>query len=387
MARTKITRASPAPGAGVIFALRAIGLVLFVRWLHAMAQMDWSTLSTMASSPWACVNLVFLFLLMTLPGAAARAERPSHPLPQWLRQALRLFALLGFLFAAWSVGAFVWFAGWRRALHAVIASNGWLVAAPVLYAAVVWICRPQPLWRTNIAARRFAIGRYAISLDVLTRTVVVWMESRKVGQYDARELAIRWPRGTVLPPAAVVEPQAAVAPAEVAPIAPVTAEPVALASPAEPEAAITPSGGSVATGAGDMSDAADGRAVGHPVDHAAEPDSGEGAVPSNLPANLEPAPTGANSGPVPAPIVTETPAETATVAGPKPAEPDPHRPGVPATSDMPRGRPFSRPKVELLWNSPAAVGHNRKIVMRAPLATEGDRAAARALDATLRQFG
>ncbi|WP_157384163.1 hypothetical protein [Burkholderia glumae] len=60
---------------------------------------------------------------------------------------------------------------------------------------------------------------------------------------------------------------------------------------------------------------------------------------------------------------------------------------MPASSDIPRGRPFSRPKVELLWNSPAAVGHNRKLVMRAPLATEGDRAAARALDATLRQFG
>ncbi|WLE58556.1 hypothetical protein GIY62_15705 [Burkholderia plantarii] len=390
MARTKITRASPAPGAGVVFALRAIGLVLFVRWLHAMAQMDWSTLSTMASSPWACVNLVFLFLLMTLPGAAARAERPSHPLPQWLRQALRLFALLGFLFAVWSVGAFVWFAGWRRALHAVIASNGWLVAAPVLYAAVVWICRPQPLWRTNIAARRFAIGRYAISLDVLTRTVVVWMESRKVGQYDARELAIRWPRGTVLPFATVGEPQAAAVPAEVAPIAPVAAEPVApvaLVSPAEPAPAIAPGGVSAAAGAGDPSDAV----VGHAVDHAAGPHSGEGAAPSNLPANLEPAPVGANSGPAPAPAVVEAAAdmapEAAATAGPKPAEPDPSRPGVPATSDMPRGRPFSRPKVELLWNSPAAVGHNRKIVMRAPLATEGDRVAARALDATLRQFG
>ncbi|MEX3555982.1 MAG: hypothetical protein VB131_05120, partial [Burkholderia gladioli] len=214
MARTKTTRASPAPGAGVIFALRAIGLVLLVRWLHAMAQMDWSTVSTMASSPWACVNLVFLFLLLPLPGAVARAERPAHPLPQWLRQALRLFALLGFLFAAWSVGAFIWFAGWRRGMHAVVASNGWLIAAPLLYAAVVWICRPQPLWRTNIAARRFAIGRYAISIDVLTRTVVVWMESRKVGQYDARELAVRWPRGTLLPPAAafVLAPAGAAGP-------------------------------------------------------------------------------------------------------------------------------------------------------------------------------
>ncbi|MCM2492466.1 hypothetical protein [Burkholderia glumae] len=361
MARTKITRASPAPGAGVIFALRAIGLVLFVRWLHAMAQMAWSTLSTMASSPWACVNLVFLFLLMTLPGAAARAERPSHPLPQWLRQALRLFALLGLLFAVWSVGAFVWFAGWRRALHAVVASNGWLVVAPVLYAAVVWICRPQPLWRTNIAARRFAIGRYAISLDVLTRTVVVWMESRKVGQYDARELAIRWPRGTVLPPPAVVEPPAVVA-------MPATAA-------LEPEAAIAPGGAAAAADAGPSLDAGAAAAPVHAVEPAGGADSGRD--PALSPPRSEPL--------VASPEPAAAPA--ADGAGPASAEPDRARPGVPASSDIPRGRPFSRPKVELLWNSPAAVGHNRKLVMRAPLATEGDRAAARALDATLRQFG
>ncbi|MDI9682851.1 hypothetical protein QM334_39955, partial [Burkholderia cenocepacia] len=91
--------------------------------------------------------------------------------------------------------------GWRRALHAVTATNGWLVAAPALYAAIVWICRPRPLWRTNVAARRFAVGRYAISLDVLTRTAIVWMESRKVGQYDARELSVRWP-GRAATPAA-----------------------------------------------------------------------------------------------------------------------------------------------------------------------------------------
>ncbi|NVH66932.1 hypothetical protein G4D37_11805, partial [Burkholderia pseudomallei] len=47
---------------------------------------------------------------------------------------------------------------------------------------------------------------------------------------------------------------------------------------------------------------------------------------------------------------------------------------------------FARPKIELLWDSPAAVGHNRQIVMRAPLATEGDRVAARALDASLKQI-
>ena len=200
MARTKTTRAAPAPGAGVIFALRAIGLVLFARWLFSMSQMGYrASLSAMVSSPWAFVYLVLIFLLLALPGAAARAERPFHPLPQWLRQALRVFALIGFLFAVWSIGAFAWTAGWRRALHAVTATNGWLVAAPALYAAIVWMCRPRPLWRTNVAARRFAVGRYAISLDTLTRTAIVWMESRKVGQYDARELSVRWP-GRVAPP-------------------------------------------------------------------------------------------------------------------------------------------------------------------------------------------
>ncbi|WP_323122221.1 hypothetical protein [Burkholderia alba] len=266
MARTKTTRANPAPGAGVIFALRAIGLVLLARWLFSMSLMGYhASLSAMVSSPWACINVVLIFLLLFLPGAQARVERPSHPLPQWLRQALRFFALLCFLFAVWSVGAFVWAAGWRRALHAVMATNGWLIAAPALYAAIIWVCRPRPLWRTNIAARRFAIGRYAVSLDALTRTVIVWMESRKVGQYDARELSVRWPSGM---------------------------------APAESGAA--------------------GEAVAQPA-----------------------------------------------AAG---------RRGL-----------FARPKLELLWDSPAAVGHNRQIVMRAPLVTEGDRVAARALDASLKQ--
>ena len=211
MARTKETRANAAPGAGTIFALRAIGLVILARWLFSMAGMDFvSSLSAMASSPWACINLVFLFLLIFLPGARAQAERPFHPLPQWLRQALRLFAFLGFLFAVFSVGAFVWSAGGRRAIHAVAATNGWLVAAPALYAAVLWICRPRALWRTNVAARRFAIGRYAISVDVATRTVVVWVESRKLGQYDARELSVHWPDGQGDANAALVAAPAAV---------------------------------------------------------------------------------------------------------------------------------------------------------------------------------
>ncbi|MCU9958470.1 MULTISPECIES: hypothetical protein [Burkholderia] len=268
MARTKTTRAAPAPGAGVIFALRAIGLVLLARWLFSMSQMGYrASLSAMVSSPWAFVYLVLIFLLLALPGAVARAERPFHPLPQWLRQALRVFALIGFLFAVWSIGAFAWAAGWRRALNAVTATNGWLVAAPALYAAIVWICRPRPLWRTNVAARRFAVGRYAISLDVLTRTAIVWMESRKVGQYDARELSVRWP-------------------------------------------------GRAAPAAG-----------------------GQGAQ------DVQPA-----------------------VVPPR------------------RGGLFRRPMAELLWDSPAAVGHNRQIVMRAPLATEGDRVAVLALDAALKQI-
>jgi len=51
LARTKETRANAAPGAGTIFALRAIGLVLLARWLFSMAQMDLgASLSAMAAS-------------------------------------------------------------------------------------------------------------------------------------------------------------------------------------------------------------------------------------------------------------------------------------------------------------------------------------------------
>lgn len=280
MTRATPTRADPAPGAGTMFTLRAIGLVLLARWLYSMAQMGYGeSLSAMASSPWASVNGVFLFLLIVLPGARPRAERPFHPLPQWLRQALRAFAFLCLLFAVWSIGAFVWAAGGRRTLYAIAETNGWLVAAPALYAAVLWICRPRALWRTNVAARRFAIGRYAISVDTATRTVVVWVESRKLGQYDARELSVRWPA------AAAIERER--------PTAPLRA-------------------------------AADG-------------------VPPSLGGG-----------------------ERAALRG--------------GTRGWAR-----RSHVELLWDSPAAVGHNSQTVFRATLATEGDRSAAHALDAALRQ--
>ena len=271
MARTKQSSASPAPGAGTVFALRAIGLVLAARWLFSMSQMGYlSSLRAMTSSPWACVTLVLLFLLLFLPGARARAERPLHPLPQWLRQALRLLALLSFLFAVWSVGFFTWAAGWKDAVHALAETNGWLLVAPALYAVVLWICRPRALWRTNIAARRFAIGRYAISIDTTTRTAVVWAESRKLGQYDPRELSVKWPEGMA---------------------------------------------------------------------------SGIGV------AGLESSAT--------------------------------------AVAVVPKKRGLfgreARPMMELLWDSPAAAGHNRKTVFRAALASEGDRKTARALDASLRQ--
>jgi hypothetical protein len=280
--------------------LRAIGLVLLARWLFSMAQMNFvAALAGMASSPWATINLVFLFLLIFLPGARARAERPLHPLPQWLRQTLRLFAALGLIFAVWSVGSFAWTAGWRRAVQAVAATNGWLVAAPALYAAVVWMCRPRALWRTNVAARRFAIGRYAVSVDAATRTTTVWAESRKLGQYDARELSVRWPAR----------------------------------------------GGAVRTGADLASDTSG------PV----APDESGAATVSEL-----------VSGPA-----TQSPSPTTT-----------HAPHGPKSRRFLPGR---RPQVELLWDSPAAAGHNRQAVFRVRLATEKDRAAARALDTALRQ--
>ncbi|MFX1672799.1 hypothetical protein PWR63_11050 [Paraburkholderia sp. A2WS-5] len=271
MARSRPTRAAAVPGAGKLFALRAIGVVILARWLHSMGDMNFLVaLRGMASSPVACLNLIFLFLLIVLPGGKARAERPFHPLPQWLRQALRVFGVLGCLFALWSIGMFVWADGWRRAVQAIEATNGWLVVAPALYAAVVWICRPRALWRTNVAARRFAIGRYAVSVDAVTRTTVVWLESRKVGQYDARELSVRWP------------------------------------------------------------------------------------------ADSQPAADAAHFAPV---------AESAT----------------PSALTTPVSSPGRRPKIELLWDSPAAAGHNRQTVLRVRLATEGDRVAARALDAVLKQ--
>ncbi|CAB3749059.1 hypothetical protein LMG29739_00684 [Paraburkholderia solisilvae] len=441
LARTKQTRANAVPGAGTIFALRAIGLVILARWLFSMSEMDILTaLSAMASSPWACINLVFLFLLIFLPGARARAERPFHPLPQWLRQALRLFALLGFLFAVWSVGAFVWAVGWRRAVHAVAATNGWLIAAPALYAAVLWICRPRALWRTNIGARRFAIGRYAISIDHVTRTAVVWMESRKVGQYDARELSVRWPDT----PAGGARRAGGASGAE--PDAPGSGS--AAAGVAGPRA---DAAGDVATGAGVSFDAASGAAG--PRADAAGDDAAPNAGPSsdaarnavssraNVSGEAEPDAAVAHDA-APRTVALRADASGVTAPGTLTQHTDAHEPdaaaaagetgassadnapmtaggddastqdqqpeaastGAPAaagagrvpvlTSSAADARPtqraslagwLRRPKIELMWDSPAAAGHNRQTVFRVPLVSEGDRVAARALDVSLRQ--
>jgi len=326
LARTRPTPTATVPGAGTLFALRAIGLVILARWLHSMAQMNFlAALEGMASSPAACLNLIFLFLLIVLPGAKARVERPFHPLPQWLRQALRFFGTLGFLFAIGSIGVFVWTAGWRRTFHAAADTNGWLVAAPALYAAVVWICRPRALWRTNIAARRFAIGRFAVSIDVATRTTVVWRESRKVGQYDARELSVRWVSG------------------------------------GQPGAA---PGGGLASGS-------TGFAAPAPTED-----------PGRAPRVGEP---GVEPEPALVPADSSAQGSEPSAATPEPATATEPRLASASSASPHRDETARRPKIELLWDSPAAAGHNRQTVFLARLASEGDRTAARALDAALRQ--
>jgi hypothetical protein len=218
---------------------------------------------------------------------------------------------------------YVWEAGWRSTVHAVAEANGWLVAAPALYAAVVWICRPRALWRSNFAARRFAIGRFAVSIDAATRTTVVWQESRKVGQYDARELSVRWLSGApafgaAVPVGPALLPAPAGTPADVAG----TDEPAPSTGVAEPA---------------DVAGAHD----------PATAQAGDPIAPKDAPAAQRPA-----SGP------------SAAAQGDKPTR---------------------RPKIELLWDSPAAAGHNRQIVFRTRLASEGDRSAAGALDGALKQ--
>ncbi len=201
----KSGRSEPIPGSGTLFALRVIGIVFLIRWVHAMSDFGLAALlQAMAGSAWACINMAFIVLLIVLPGARARTERPSHPMPQWLRQLLRALGTLGFVFATWLVCYYVSASGLQAALHAVRVANGWPLVAPALFAATIWLCRPRPLWPTNPVARRFAIGRYAVTLDVPLQTAIVWAENRKMGQYAIQELALYgarslWPSRNSLP--------------------------------------------------------------------------------------------------------------------------------------------------------------------------------------------
>jgi len=208
----KLGHPAPIPGSGTLFALRVIGIVFLIRWVHSMSQFGLaSLLQAMAGSAWACINAVFIFLLVVLPGAAPRAERPSHPLPQWLRQSIRCLGILGFLFAVWLVCYFLYQSGWQAGYHALKDTNGWTLVAPCLFAAAVWLCRPRPLWPTNPVERRFAIGRYTVILDVPLQTAIVWAENRKLGQYAVRELRVHGSRNIWPSRASIPKAQAAIA--------------------------------------------------------------------------------------------------------------------------------------------------------------------------------
>lgn len=187
-------RKEAVPGAGTVFALRAIGILLAARWLNAMAALGYSEVgSAIASSPAALLHLLFLFLLVVLPGADPSERHPFHPLPRWLRQALRLLGGAAFLFAVFSVFVFSRRAGLLAAWQALRSSNGWLILAPLSYLAVVWLCRPRPLWPTHPNAGRFALGRFGVEIDAQA-TAVVWDQNRRVGRYAASELRLLLPQ-------------------------------------------------------------------------------------------------------------------------------------------------------------------------------------------------
>jgi hypothetical protein len=183
--------AEPISGGGILFALRAIGLIILARWLYSMSESGFGrTFQQMTLSPWACLHMLYIFLLLVLPGARARAERPFHPLPLWLSRTLRWLAVAGFIVALAAVGAFAAHASLAQLQAAVTASNGWLVIGPVFYLAVIWLCRPRARWRTQMSARHFAIGRYAVSIDSVARLATVWNETHRVGNYAVGDLTL-----------------------------------------------------------------------------------------------------------------------------------------------------------------------------------------------------
>lgn len=199
MQSNKQTREDAAPGSTVLFALRAIGILFAARWLYSMSESGFGeVLDGISSSPVAILHLLYLFLLIALPGARPGPLHPFQPLPRWLRQLLRLLSWLGFAFALVSVAFYWWRSGVENLLLAIRDSNGWLVVAPLLYLWAGWLCRRRPLWRTRATAGRFAIGCFGVALDTDARTATVWDQNRKVGQYGANELSLRQERVSIL---------------------------------------------------------------------------------------------------------------------------------------------------------------------------------------------
>ncbi|MGI4812403.1 MAG: hypothetical protein ACRYG5_12055 [Janthinobacterium lividum] len=190
--RGGLAREASAPGAALLFVLRAIGLIMLARWLYAMSSIGFlGGLEAMSRSLWACGHACYLFLLLVLPGAKPSVERPFQPLPRWLRRVLRLFALVAFFFSMFFIVQFFVQTGTTRLAEAIMQSNGWLVLAPALYLAVVWLCRPRARWRNRPASGQFAIGRFAVLVDFAARQATVWDETRRLGRYALDALSIQ----------------------------------------------------------------------------------------------------------------------------------------------------------------------------------------------------
>ncbi|MGI4855960.1 MAG: hypothetical protein ACRYHA_03360 [Janthinobacterium lividum] len=188
-------RENAVPGSATLFALRAIGILFVARWLYSMSEAGFAAiLHGIGSSPIAILHLLYLFLLIALPGARPGVAHPFQPLPRWLRQLLRGLSVLGGVFAVYSIVFYALHAGLEELVLAVRDSNGWLVVAPLLYFLAAWLCRRRAAWRTRATAGRFAIGCFGVEIDPATRNATVWDQNRKIGQYAASELAVRQER-------------------------------------------------------------------------------------------------------------------------------------------------------------------------------------------------
>ncbi|MGI4983331.1 MAG: hypothetical protein ACRYGL_08385 [Janthinobacterium lividum] len=188
-------RENAIPGSATLFALRAIGILFVARWLYSMSEVGFAAiLNGIGSSPVAILHLLYMFLLIALPGARPGVAHPFQPLPRWLRQVLRVLSVLGGVFAVVSIVFYALHAGLEELMLAVRDSNGWLVVAPALYFLAAWLCRRRAVWRTRATAGRFAIGCFGVEIDPDTRNATVWDQNRKIGQYAASELGVRQER-------------------------------------------------------------------------------------------------------------------------------------------------------------------------------------------------